>query len=362
MNGLTGTGSPIEARQSPLPYTVMFLAFVVIGIFFIVWIIFKLIGKYKKSPSYIAKQKQRATAFRDVQALAKKINLSHGESILLFNICRRGKTKNIFYNWTDTETLDATFKAEFMRLQKKGVSGEEIEEFFKLRNHLDRIIALKKAISSSHHIQPGEFLEFSTGSKKLELKIVKNEKANLILEIPEDFEKAPYCPKPLTKIMFTYHSPKKLKYALSTRVVRYQEDFEGKRQMVIQHSNTISMQGRRHYKRAPLDVVCSFSAVNETQGKKGSISYSPKENKYRGKILDISPGGCKLITKLPIKRNQKVWIDVTIPGLERLQCCGLIVGMRQKNDMFELNVAFLDVSTKQRNDIFSYVYNYAQNT
>ena len=362
MDGLTGTGSPLEARQSPIPYTVLFGAMVIIGIFFVIWILFKLIQKYKKSPSYIEKQKQRPTALRDVQELAKKINLSRAEANLLFNICRREKAKNIFYNWSDKDALDKTFKAEYIRLQKKGVPDEELEALFKLRNHLERIITLKKAISSSHHIPIGETLEFSAGPRRIALKIVKSEKDNMTLEIPDDFEKAEYCPKPLTKIMLAYHSAQKLKYVISTRVVRYQTGLDGKRQMVIQHSNTVSMQSRRFYKRAALEVECTFSAVSETIGKRGSISYSPKENKYKGKLVNISPGGCKLATKLPIKRNQKIWIEVKISGFEKIQCCGLIVGMRQKNDVFMLNVSFLDISGKQRNEIFSYVYNYAPGT
>lgn len=362
MDGLTGTGSPLEARQSPLPYTVLFGAMVIIGIFFVIWILFKLIQKYKKSQSYIEKQKQRPTALRDVQALAKKINLSRAESNLLFNICRREKTKNIFYNWSDKDTLDKMFKAEFLRLQTKGVPDEELESLFKLRNHLERILTLKKAISSSHHIALGETLEFAAGPRRIALKIIKSDKDNMTLEIPADFEKAEYCPKPLTKIMLTYHSAQKLKYVISTRVVRYQTGLDGKRQMVIQHSSTISMQSRRLYKRATLELDCTFSAVSEVLGKGGSVSYSPKENKYKGKLMNISPGGCKLITKLPIKRNQKIWIEMKLSGFEKIQCCGLIVGMRQKNDVFALNVSFLDISGKQRNEIFSYVYNYTQGT
>lgn len=362
MGGLTGTGSPLEARQSPLPYTVLFAAMVIIGIFFVIWILFKLIQKYKKSPSYIERQKKRPTALRDVQALAKKINLSRAEANLLFAICRREKTENIFYNWSDKKALDAAFKAEFTRLREKGASDSELEALFKLRNHLERILVLQKAIASSHHIQPGEFLELHAGPRKIALKIIKSEKDNMTLEIPEGFEQTDYSPKPLTKIMLTYHSAQNLKYVLSTRVVRYQTALDGKRQMVVQHSNMVSMQSRRLYKRAALEVDCTFSAVSEIQGKGGAVSYSPKKNKYEGKLVDISPGGCKLTTKLPIKRNQKIWIEVKISGFEKIQCCGLIVGMKQKDDAFALNVSFLDISGKQRNEIFSYVYNYAQDT
>ena len=95
----TATGSPLAARQTALPYTVMAGALIGIGILFLLWLLWKILQKRKESPEYIEAQKNRPTTLKDIQALAKKISLTRQEALLLFNICIRYKAKNIYYFW-----------------------------------------------------------------------------------------------------------------------------------------------------------------------------------------------------------------------------------------------------------------------
>ncbi len=354
-------GSPLAARQSALPYTILLATGIVIGFLFVIWILSKMIKKVHQSPEYIAKMKGRQTMLTDVQALVKKIGLTKAEGLLLFNICTRQQARNIFYSWNEADYLDEIFCGEYRRLRQKG-EEETVFSLFRLRTHLEKILTLQRAIPSSHSIPEGAALTLPvSGGRVYSFKIEKNEKDSLSLRIPPNLEGTEFCPKPLSKIIMTFMSKDSVQYVLSTRVIRFQNAIDMHRQMIIQHSNTVSMQNRRQYKRAGVGVKCRFSAVDETKGKRGEIEYRPKENKYEGLLADISAGGCMIQTNLPIKRDQKLWIKISLPGLQDFEAYGLIVSS-QKNvekELFSLHIAFIGISSASRNDIFSYVYKYA---
>lgn len=362
MNGAAAVaGSPLAARQSALPYAVLMGGLILIGILFLIWLASRIIKKHRESPEYIEKMKNRQTTLQDVQALAKKIDLSRAEAMTLYNICSKQKSRNIYYLWNDLAYVDGVFREEYRRLRQKG-NEDGIFSLFKLRTHLEKVLTLQKTIPSSRNIPEGEFLVLpATGGRFYSFKIEKNEKDSITLQTPPNLEGTEFCPSPLAKIVMTYLSKEDIQYVLSTRVIRFQNAIDGHRQTVIQHSNTVSMQNRRQFKRVNVGVNCKFSAVEEVKGKKGDVSYVKKENEYEGRLADVSAGGCMIQTKLPIKSNQKLWIKIRLPDAGEFETFGLIVSA-QKNretEVYSLHIAFIDIDARNRNDIFSYVYKYA---
>ena len=354
------TGSLVAARQTALPYTVMAAALIALGFLFLLWLLWRFLQKRKQSPEYIEAQKQKTTTLANVQDLAKKISLTRQEALLLYALCLRQKAKNVYYFWSDNEYIDAMFKEEFHRLRQKNAENE-IREIFKLRTRLEKIANSKNNIPSSHNIPEGETLILpATGSRFYAFKIKKSEQDSITLEAPQNLEGTEFCPKPLDKLVMTYMTKKSVQYVLSTRVVRFQHGQGGSLEMVIRHSNAVSMQNRRQFKRVNVGNQCLFSAVEEKTGKRGEVSYSPKENKYEGKLADISAGGCMIQTKLPIKRDQKLWIRVSLPDKPEFEAVGLIVSAQKNNEteFFSLHISFIEIEEKNRNDIFAYVYKY----
>ena len=357
---MDATGSPLAARQTALPYTVMAFALVGIGVLFLLWVVWKILQKRKESPEYIAAQKNKPTTLANVQALAKKISLTRQEALLLYNICIRQKAKNIYYLWNDEEYLDGILRQEFSRLRQKNAEAD-IHELFKLKSRLERIERMTRSIPSSHNIPEGETLTLpATGGRFYPFKIRKNDQDSLVLEVPQNLEGTEFCPKPLDKIVMTYLTKRGTQYVLSSRVIRFQHGAGGVSEMVASHSNAVSMQNRRQWKRANIGNKCVFSAVEEKTGKRGEITYAPKENKYEGILADISAGGCMIKTQLPIKRDQKLWIKISLPERGEFEAYGLIVSAQKNNEtnLFSLHISFIEINEKDRNDIFAFVYNY----
>lgn len=357
---MDATGSPLAARQTALPYTVMAFALVGIGVLFLLWIVWKILQKRKESPEYIEAQKNRPTTIKDVQALTKKISLTRQEALLLYNICFRQKARNIYYLWNDEEYLDGLLREEFLRLRQKNAESD-VYEIFKLKSRLERIERMQHSIPSSHNIPEGETLTLpATGGRFYSFKIRKNDQDSLVLEVPKNLEGTEFCPKPLDKIVMTYMTKRGTQYVLSSRVIRFQHGAGGVHEMVINHSNAVSMQNRRQWKRINIGNKCLFSAVEEKTGRRGEVTYSPKENKYEGTLADVSAGGCMIKTQLPIKRDQKLWIKINLPERGEFEAYGLIVSAQKNNETneFALHISFIEIDEKDRNDIFAFVYNY----
>ena len=357
---MDATGSPLAARQTALPYTVMAFALVGIGVLFLLWVVWKILQKRKETPEYIEAQKNKPTTLANIQALAKKISLTRQEALLLYNICFRQKAKNIYYMWNDEEYLDGLLREEFLRLRQKNAEAD-IYELFKLKSRLERIERMTRSIPSSHNIPEGETLTLpATGGRFYPFKIRKNDQDSLVLEVPQNLEGTEFCPKPLDKIVMTYLTKRGTQYVLSSRVIRFQHGAGGVSEMVASHSNAVSMQNRRQWKRANIGNKCVFSAVEEKTGKRGEITYAPKENKYEGILADISAGGCMIKTQLPIKRDQKLWIKISLPERGEFEAYGLIVSAQKNNEtnLFSLHISFIEINEKDRNDIFAFVYNY----
>ncbi len=359
--GIEATGSPLSARQNPFAYKFILLAIAVCVLIFVIWIIINILKKRKLTPEYIEAQKHRTTKIEDVNALAKKLALTKEETVLLWQICRGTKAENIFYNYLDTNFMYDIFKAEYQRLLAKSNPEEDIFALFRLRYHIEKEIAQTKRIPSTQALPADTTLTMpAANGKQIKFSVAATEKDYLILTLPSELEGSENCPAVLSKIVLTFMHENSNQYVVSTRVVRFQTGKDGSRQMVITHSNTVSIQNRREYKRIDYRTDCTFSGIEESTGSKNEKIYTPKEKKYKGQICDISGGGIKMLTDLPIKIQQKINIEVPLSDGEIIKTMGLIVGMHKEpgTELFALHISFFKLPLAIRNKILADIYKY----
>ena len=132
--------------------------------------------------------------------------------------------------------------------------------------------------------------------------------------------------------------------------------------MLITHSTNIIGFSRRQTKRIKIHQKTVFSAVKILQDdSSGQKKYQVQEHRYPGYLDDISGGGCQLITKLPIKKDQHIWIELNISGTSTDSVVGLIVNTKKKPEIAEyhLHIKFVQISQEVQNRIFAKVYNFS---
>lgn len=355
-------GSPLDARQNPEVYGILGYFIIAIVILIGIWILHKLMEKHRKSQAYIDAQKEKPCKFNHVTDLAKKINLSKEEVLLLWKICRITSAKNIFYNYTDEDYVETIFKTAYKKLVEKNADVNELYNLFRLRFHIDKEVSFTRFISSSTNIPEGTVLSYPAASGfQYPFTLVKNDKNGLHLSIPDSLEETSEDrPKELSKMAFIFNLANKQQYAIVTRVVQYLTLPNDEKELLVTHATTICPQSRRNSKRFSVNRDCKFSAVEFVENGKGPAEMKPKENKYDGYIVDLSEGGCKMLTSLPLKQKQYIYLRFEIQGKTE-GVFGHIADTKTNMDagMFAVHIGFKQTDTAFKTRLLADLYEYA---
>lgn len=359
----SGSGSPIEARQTHAPdiaiIIILLLIFaVILGIAFVV---FMKVKNYYKSEQYLEKERSRKTKFKDVQTLAKQNNLSQTEINTIWEICRVTDTNNILYSIKSNNEVNELFHTAYDIMKEKNMfTDEKLNNFFTTLFKLEMIVAQYKKVLSTRQIPEGSVIFYiSNEGEQYPFTVSQNLKDFFTAEIPDFIYNSKRRPELLTRSRFTFRTSDGLSYNLITRIIRYNEGNDGKFYMVLSHSEQLECQAQRHFKRDFFEKECKFKAVkhNENHGKKEeAFTFSEKE--YDGKLTNISAGGCCIQTTLPIKEKQyigvalpEIGIDETIVGIIRRT-------RRLPTGKLALHIQFIQISLATKNRIHTLVYKY----
>ena len=168
-------------------------------------------------------------------------------------------------------------------------------------------------------------------------------------------------PEKLQKLAMVFSLANGQQYAMLTRVVQFLNMPNDEKLLRVTHSNTVCPQSRRTSLRFPVNRDCSFSAVEVTKKSDGSISLKPKENCYDGTIVDLSEGGCKLFSTLPIKQKQYIFLRFEILGKTE-GTFGQIADTRTDYDsgMYAIHIAFKQVPLAIKVRLLSDLYDYTK--
>uniref|UniRef100_UPI00388F50DF PilZ domain-containing protein n=1 Tax=Treponema sp. TaxID=166 RepID=UPI00388F50DF len=194
------------------------------------------------------------------------------------------------------------------------------------------------------------------------LQLVENTHDALILSVPPMLKKDD-LPKPLEKVNFIFELDDGTPYNLESRLVRYQTGKENETQMIIVHSDKVATLQKREQERTELNLQCQFHSVKITVEGKGtkkeSIQYFPAEKAYEGVLEDISTGGCRLVSTLPIKADQYIYIEGPFNKKQTDSAVGTIVRTTKRSDgIFILHIRFIKIEPKVVNRINAMVSKY----
>ena len=320
--------------------------------------------KSKNSPEWIAKQKNKPTKQKHLDEIVKTYALTKDERTVLWEMCRRPGVPNILYLVHDEKNLDNLFREYYAELAETG-DEQLISTFFALKLKFERAQAAAAAINSSKSIPNGTILTYITPDlRRYIFPLLKNAAEGLYLQIPHALSLPTGKPMALTKVKLLFTLPSGVNYEMNTRILRYQTGFSGLAEMVVTHSTDIKAHTERHAKRYTINQKIVFSAVKITAQKTETgenIQYEPLEHRYPGMMIDISGGGCKLVSKLPIKKDQHIWLEFQVTDEQVEHAIGLIVKTNRNPyaNEFNLHIKFIKISQDAQNRILARVYEYA---
>lgn len=356
MDGIM-TGSLITARQTVniFPIVIIFLSIAILAIS--IFYITKSVKAYHASAAYIEKQKTRPTTLRDVNLASQEAQLTREERDLLWKICYENAASNIMYLAKEREIFDDLLKSEYYEQRSKN-ADKHISTLFSLRKKMFSAFTPAATIKHSKNIDVDcRFIYTASGGIHYTLDYNMITSDGMYLTMPKDLVTSDAKPVPLRKIELTFTAKDNDAYRMETRVMRYQKAKDNTWQMVIAHSDRIVPLEKRQSDRVDMTLNVLFGAVKaETKGSKKNpkTTYTVNEKRYPGTLLDISAGGCRLLTKLPIKPQQHIYIEGKFNKIVEDHAIGLILrNTRRKDGMIILHIRFVDIELSVANRIMA---------
>lgn len=358
------SGSPLQARSQ---LNVLAVILVVLGIFAVIAIIYLLarfITAYKNSEAYLEREKKKPTNFALVNEVAKTARLLKEERDILWKICKAHPTPNLSYLLRDPMSLEPLLKEEFTYLDQADADKQK-SYLFSLRRKLLDVFAPTENMNSSRKIAPETELTY-TASRGVHYKLLLLEKTPdaMVLSLPQVMIERGDLPKALDKIQLIFISKNMNAYQMDTRIIRYQTDKRGLQQMVVTHSESIVSLQRRQMERMDIEQPCLFSSVTvqtSGSGKAARVDYKPSETQHTGTLLDISGGGCRITTSMPIKPEQFIFIRGKLNTHDEDVVVGTIVRTTKRLDgLFILHIRFVKIELAVENRILALVCRYTQ--
>ena len=359
----SGTGSPIEARQTHAPDLVIILVLLIAfaAILGIAFIVYMRIKNYYKSEQYLEKERNRKTKYKDVLTLAKNNDLTSQDVAILWEVCRLTDCNNIIYFIKSNAEVNELFHKAYELMKEQNLfTDQKMNDFFSCLFKLEMMVAQTKKILSTRQIPPSSVIFYiSAEGEQYPFTVTQNQKDFFTAEIPEFIYKSPRRPELLTRSRFTFKTSDGLSYNLITRIIRYNEGNDEKFYMVLSHSEQLESQAQRHFKREFFEKECFFSSVSVNENpKKGEEKYKISTKEYDGKLTNISAGGCCIQTTLPIKEKQYIAVHLPETGIEE-PIVGIIRRTRRlPTGKLALHIQFIDISLQAKNRIYTLVYKY----
>lgn len=360
----SSTGSTIQARQDLGQNLFAIIIVVMLIVIFIICIYFisRAITKYHNSPEYIEKQKNRPTSLKDIKTVAAACSLTKEEKDVLSVFCHKNKALNILYLVKNTESFDSLLKALF---KEYDLISDEVskQNLFSMRKKVLAFYTQKIVVKNTKFIKQGTSFIY-TKEKGFHYRLILTENAvdGMIITIPNELDIKTDFPKPLEKILLVFDGPDGSPYTVETRIVRFQDGKDKKKQMIAVHTDKISNLQKRAQERVDTDSPCKFNSVkisSDKKGKAGAPVYIPSEKDYDGELEDVSAGGCKLSTDLPIKAGQYINIKAPFDKKQLDSAIGIILRTTKRSDnVFVLHIKFLKIDLAVVNRINAMIIHY----
>jgi len=348
--------------------TTFLLIGVSIFLLFIVFILKTVHDKYTKGSDYSSQSAKQITNGAILYRITKMYDFDQDEYAFLKKMCTTQKIPNLEYAFHFDVPSDQFFITKFNEIngqtnKKDDLIQKELSLLFSIKQKVDNSRKTLSNLTSTAAIPVGDIISyFSDTKEQFEAKILDNTKNELILSIPKDIFGNPIRPPALSKISLLYQTKAGSAYLSDVRIIRYQNT-TGAGEMVTTHCNNMQSYQKRQFKRVSMKIPCLFSAVKITTGGTGAkadIEYTPMERKYTGQLLEISAGGCSIMTNMNIREKQYIYAELNIDGEQPDSVIGLIVNTTPITDkrQFVLHILFVRITNKIRNKIFARVYEY----
>ncbi|MDR0998662.1 MAG: PilZ domain-containing protein [Treponema sp.] len=338
-----------------------------LGVLVLTFTIINLIKARSKSQVFTsgkisASKPHRKYSGASLRQVAREIGLSKAQKKMLDFVMRNDSVNDPEYSLRTPELLDRHFRRAYRAIRRLDKPDDEIQEklsdLYSTRNILESVTGGNN-ITSTRQIADNTDAIFVVNGKEYPVKVVSTRGNSLLVEHPVT---ALGALVPLTqegKVNLSFFSKSSKGFSVESKVAGFVNKPEGPRVQLF-HSTLISGSSKRRFRRRHTSIPTFFYFVHlEKAGSRGETKMTVDNRKLSGSIMDISIGGCSMLTKVSIPSGTRLKIEFA-QGKTMVAILGQVLRTNRSGLSTIMHIKFLKLSRRSLNAINTLVFDYAE--
>jgi hypothetical protein len=338
-----------------------------LGVVIAAFTIVNLIKAKSKSPVFTTgtitvSKPQRRYRKSSIREVARDIGLDSAQKKMLDFVMRNDNVSDPEYSLRTPELLDRHFRRAYRTIQRSDKPEEDIQEklsvLYSTRNILEAVTEGNN-ITSTRQIADKTDAIFIVNGKDYPVKVISARGNHLLVEHPRN---ALGSLVPLAqdgKVNLSFFSKSSKGFSVESRVAGLLNG-PGGPQVQLFHSTLISGSAKRRFRRRRISIPASFYFVHlEKSGARGEAKMVVDKRKLSGSIMDISIGGCSILTKASMPSGTRLKIEFP-QGKTMVAVLGQVLRTNRNGLSTVMHIKFLKISRKSLNAINTLVFEYAE--
>lgn len=294
--------------------------------------------------------------------LAKLRGLNRDETSMLRQLAVSYKLTKPSLIFTSMNILDSCIQRQIRKLSLQEIRGESkedlINQYYRLRNKVARGKEAR-GISSTRAIPIGARMRVEVQNYgQYSVAVNRNEDEFLGISIPL-LPPGKYVPWNKRKVKCFYWKEEDASYIFETRVIDVIVTDE-MQSICLKHSDSVRRSQKRLYPRKGVRLPVYFSRVRVVQEGDRKKAVVDRRDTHWGTIIDISVGGLSIETTVPVNRNNYVRVEFELREDYKMSAFGKVKRIEKNTarNTWLMHIQFTKIEKKDRNEIFSVLYNY----
>jgi c-di-GMP-binding flagellar brake protein YcgR len=298
------------------------------------------------------------------------MGLSKNNMQYLVHLVKTLKVRYPILIFTNHQLLDAVLKRAIASVEKQAHLPEnerirQLNLIYEIKQAIELNSKKSIGIKSTFLIKSGQSVILTTTSgERFHSKVITNHTSALTLAYPIiPIEKDPLLKKG-NKIKVFFWRENDSGYSFMSKINESNKSYATP-YLYIQHSRSLKREQHRKFSRKPLKKSCFIYPMEvESETNSRNTRMKVKVNtgmRHAGFVSDISVGGCSITTSRAYKKGAYIKLEFDIEPSSPISAYAKVQSTFRHGTAgtsIKMHLQFVRLSNKDRNRIYSYVYNY----
>ncbi len=305
----------------------------------------------------------------EMKKMTQTFGFTPEEEEYFIALCVKNAIKRPIQLVKNTSLLDDLFSRVVSQLnqghgQTKKPENEKMT-IFRIKEKIEAAKRNAKNIKTTRKLSQGQAITLITKKDEQYASYIVNvDDQGFAFPVPRDFfGNELRIPVWSVQTVF-FQSPTGQSYRFKARVRRYVSKMNENR-ILMYHSDSLKALPNRQHERREIRAPANFVHVNVANivnGKQTEHRFYPNGKELMGTLIDISAGGCSIISPAPRPEGDYIEIKTIIDGTIEDTMIGKIIRCHKESasDDTIMHIRFAKMSRATMNRIFAYIYKYGE--